>query len=215
MASFLKSIDAFDKYDNADLIRHSQSSKVCSSFITFFSTFFIMLQVIISLSPDIHRDLVTNSLLVNNEDIVNISINMIVSVPCLFLQLSNIDNIGHSEYHMNNTVRFIRINRNYGVIGLANETTNEPCHECIGLDMEGACCNYCDQLKYLYQSSGLDAKPDEWPQCKTDNGVNVSLDEMCHIKGKIPINRVKGNFFISVGRNTNLKPGHYYQYYVN
>lgn len=202
MKSILQTIDIFDKFDNEELRLRSTSGAFLSIFLSTFGMIFIVIKTFRFFSPNIYRDLALNPSLVNSQDFLNISINVQVNLPCYFLHLDAIDTLGFTQLNINSTARMLRIGKNGKFIGVANESIQDKCFPCYGLKPEGLCCNSCEEMILMHKFRGLQAKPDEWPQCdKKRPETKVSRHEKCLVKGKISVNKVNGNFHIAPGRN--------------
>ncbi|KAK8853752.1 hypothetical protein M9Y10_016295 [Tritrichomonas musculus] len=218
MEKFLKSIDIFDKFQDDQFKVATRTSFLLSVFLSTFGCLFFIIKVIRFFIPNIHRDLELSSSLVNQEDFVNISISVLVNLPCYFLHLDAIDSLGFSQLDINSTANLRRINKMGQFIGIVNETLKHECHPCYGILPDNICCNSCEQLILMSTLKGMTPQPDKWIQCqgkfpgrnqnKKINAPHVSLDEKCLIKGKISVNKVPGNFHIAPGKNDVTSGGH-------
>lgn len=219
MEGFLKAIDIFDKFENDQLKVSSKASTILSIFLSTFGCLFFIIKIIRFFIPNIHRDLELNSSLVNQEDFVNISISILVNLPCYFLHLDQIDSLGFSQLDINSTANLRRYDKNGVFIGIVNETLKHECHPCYGVLPDNLCCNSCEELILMATLKGIPPHPEKWVQCqgkiagtkannKNLNVPHVSLDEKCLVKGKISVNKVRGNFHIAPGRNDISGGGH-------
>ncbi|OHS99444.1 hypothetical protein TRFO_08371 [Tritrichomonas foetus] len=201
---FLRQIDIFDKFENNDLKISTRSSFFLSLFLSTFGCLFFIIKIVRFMIPNVHRDLALNQNLINEEDFVNISIAILVNLPCYFLHLDAIDTLGFSQLDINSTANLRRLDSNGRFIGIVNETLHHECLPCHGILPAGTCCNSCEQLILLATLKGIKPKPEEWVQCNKNKGPNaphVSINEKCLVKGKISVNKVAGNFHIAPGRN--------------
>lgn len=208
MIDFLKEIDIFDKFENDQFKISTKSSFILSIFLSTFGCLFLLIKFVRFFIPNVHRDLELSSALINQEDFVNISISVLVNLPCYFLHLDAIDSLGFSQLDINSTANLRRIDKNGRFIGIVNETLKHECHSCYGILPDNICCNSCEQLILMATYKGIVPQPEKWVQCRGKNGKNdilekhhVSLNEKCLVKGKISVNKVPGNFHIAPGRN--------------
>ena len=199
---FLQQIDIFDKFENTDLKITSRSSSILSIFLSTFGCIYIIIKFIRFFIPRIHRDLALNPSLTNTEDFVNISISILINLPCYFLHLDQVDSLGISQLNINSTANLRRVDKNNNFIGILNETLEHECFPCYGLLPQGSCCNSCDQLVLLSLLRGKEPKVNEWAQCNSrPQSSHASIDEKCLVKGKISVNKLSGNFHIAPGKN--------------
>lgn len=202
LISFLKAIDIFDKFDNDDFVSRTKMGAVFSILLMILGVAYLVTKTYRFITPKIIRDLAVNAALVNEQDFVNISVNVLVNLPCYFLHLDAVDSLGFSQLDINSTAKLRRIKKNGKFIGIANETLKDRCYPCFGALPDSVCCNSCEQLILIHHMRGMEPHPDQWPQCQSENRkYKVYLDEKCHIKGKISVNKVSGNFHIAPGRN--------------
>lgn len=199
MKDFLKKIDAFDKIENQDLVLSEDNMFYVSQAMSFISTFLIFAQIILMVTPQIHRDLSTDQIHATRTDLVNASLNVIINMPCELLHIDVLDSIGHKQYYVNDTIKWRKLNEAESVIGIYNK--QKVCHPCYELYDSSICCNGCEKLKELYKQANKTANPDEWPQCKPENKQQFSKHEKCQVKGKVSINRVPGSFHIAIGQS--------------
>ncbi|KAH0785934.1 endoplasmic reticulum-Golgi intermediate compartment protein 3 isoform X2 [Histomonas meleagridis] len=209
MKNFLKSIDIFDKFDNEDLKLKTFSGALLSFFLSTFGSIYFLIKLVRFITPNIYRDLTVDKSLVSGHDFVNISVNVLVNLPCYFLHLDAIDALGFSQLNINSTAQLRRIGKDGKFIGIANESVQSECYPCYGLLPDSYCCNSCEQLILLHKFRGLRATPEKWPQCNQQKPEQkVSKYEKCHIRGKVSVNRVTGNMHIAPGRNIPNSPTH-------
>lgn len=209
--SFLEAIDIFDKFDNDDLTFKTRSGAFISICLSIFAGIYLTIKVVRFCTPKIYRDLALNAALVDQEDFINISVAVTVDIPCYFLHFDHIDTLGVSQLDINSTTNMRRLTKSGKLIGVANETLKDVCYPCFGALPDNVCCNSCEQLILLHMWKGLEAKPDEWPQCKSKKAApKVSADEKCRIKGKVSVNKIDGGFHIAPGRNDVSGGGHHH-----
>jgi len=201
MKNFLKSVDIFDKYSNEEYKLTTKSSSVMSLLFTIFCTLLLLYDFSIRLQTKFIRDLITEPQLINDQESVNVSLSLLVNMPCYFLHLDVIDSIGSSQLNINTTAKFRRIDKNNNFIGFVNETISSMCMPCLGLLPEGYCCNSCEEIVLLHYFRGLIPNPATIPQCNNKLNTKVDQNEKCHIKGKVVLNKVNGNFHIAPGKN--------------
>lgn len=199
MKDFLKNVDIFDKAENAEFTQSTQMSMIMSNSISMLSSFLMFAQIILAVSPMIHRDLLMTSTPAEHSELVNISVNVLVNLPCELLHFDVMDSIGLSA--LNSTIRFRRMSDTNGFIGNYEPPAKEKCFPCFGIFPNSSCCNGCKRLKELYKMSNMTAEPEKWPQCQPENKQKFSEIEKCQVKGKISVSRVRGMFHIAPGRN--------------
>jgi hypothetical protein len=140
----------------------------------------------------------------NQHELVNISLSILIRMPCYFLHLDSLDDLGYSQLNVNTTVTFRRIAANGTHIGIQTSALNDLCLPCHGLLPEGECCQTCEHLHLLSLWQGKRATPEKWDQCLHPRSLvpeDVSPGENCLVKGKIAVKRISGVFHIAVGRN--------------
>jgi hypothetical protein len=205
--AFLRAVDIFDKFNDDDLRVRTKSGAFLSMLLALFAGLFFAIKTLRFFSPKIFRDLALTPSVVNQQDFVNISVSVIVDLPCYFLHLDAIDSLGFSQFDINSTANLRRLTSLGKFIGIAKQTLKRLCHPCFGILPDNVCCNSCEQLVLMFLFKGLIPHPEHWPQCRSQNAPpQVSLDEKCLIKGKISVNKVSGQFHIAPGRN-DLEPG--------
>lgn len=199
MKEFLKKIDAFDKIENQDLIISEDKMYYISQAMSFLSTFLIFAQIILMVTPKIHRDLSTDHIYSLRTDLVNVSLNFLINQPCEVLHLDILDSIGHKQLLVNDTLKWRRVNQEKGFMELYNK--KKQCHSCYDFYDNRFCCNGCEKLKEIYHSNNKTATPENWTQCKPENKQKFDPNEKCHVKGKISVNRVPGSFHLAIGQS--------------
>ena len=212
MKDFLRNIDSFDKTENKDFVVDTQMGILMSNAISFLSSFLMFAQIMLAVSPIIHRDLMLSPSSAKHSELVNISVNVLVSMPCELLHFDIVDSIGYSELNINNTLKFKRMSDTNGFLGFYKRPEKEKCFPCFDVLTNKSCCNGCNALKEMYKAQGKTPDPENWPQCKPENLQHFSKIEKCQIKGKISVNRVKGSFHIAPGRNFPSPSGHYHEF---
>lgn len=203
MAEYLLYFDIFDKTKDKELIISDKFSCIMSDAMSVITAFLLVAQIILILSPDIHRDLATVHSLRSGDELVNISLSVVVDMPCYYLHFDYIDTLGFSQSYINNTIRFRRYSHNFTYIGISNSSMNDVCYPCFEIFNNETCCNSCNQLKKMYEELNLTATPELWPQCNASL-PKIDQSEKCLVKGKVAANRVKGSFHIAPGRNVEI-----------
>ena len=211
MRNFLINIDSFDKTENVDFVVDTRTGIMMSNAISFLSSFLMFAQILLAISPKIHRDLMVPPKSTVHSDMVNISLNILVSMPCELLHLDIVDSLGFSGINQNTTVTYKRMSDTNGFLGLYHPPAKEKCFPCFEVLSNKSCCNGCNTLKELYKIDNRTAHPENWPQCQPENIQHFSKIEKCQIKGKITVNRVDGSFHIAPGRNYPSNRSHYHE----
>jgi hypothetical protein len=197
---FLESLDVFDKFSEVEYRVTTTSGAILSMALSFFGSFLFAVQVTSFLIPDLSRNLGAARTTPGETTIVNISLTILVSFPCHFLHLDTQDALGFSQLYAN-TVTLRRFSRNGTFLGYAPYPNRSACERCFGARPEGECCNSCEELVLLHRLKGLKAEPDKWPQCR-NAGMNMpTMEENCHLKGKLTVNRVPGVFAVRFTRS--------------
>jgi hypothetical protein len=131
-------------------------------------------------------------------------------MPCYFLHLDSLDVLGFNQYNINTTVTFRRVSRSGKVLEITRHTIDDVCPPCYGLLPEGECCPQCEKLIHLALAQGVQPAPENWSQCTSP--VRPTFDPLsndkCLLKGKVSVNRVRGNFHIAPGRNVKATSVH-------
>ena len=208
MKTFFESIDIFDKSSNDEFHLETKTSTMLTYFLSFACFLLISSQIISFFKPELVRDLNLHATTLDEQELVNVSINIMVNMPCYFLHLDVVDNLGSEQLDINTTAKFYRLNKNYATIGLSNASISDDCHPCFGLQPEGVCCNSCEHIKYLLMMNNITKKHEELPQCIGKPPVRVYANEKCKIKGKVSLNKAQGNFHIAPGANIRKMDGH-------
>lgn len=206
MKNFFKELDLYDKLDNeGSLSESTKTSGIFSAILFTIGTFFVITQAIHFFVPKVVRELNLGPTIVNEHKLVNISLSVEVNLPCYFLHLDSMDNLGFSQLNINTTATFRRVDATGKILGYAKSSLKDICKPCYGLLPEGECCDSCQKLILLSKLMGKELKLDEWEQCQgkkeRNNEPTVSWNERCLIKGKITVNKAAGNFHIAPGRN--------------
>ena len=200
--AFFRSIDIFDKFDNDELTQRTKFGAFISVCLSIFTAIYLFIKVVRFFTPKIYRDLSLNCALIDEQEFVNISVAIKVNMPCYFLHFDAIDSIGVSQLDLNSTANMRRISKSGQMIGVANETLKDMCYSCYGVMPDDMCCNSCEQLVMMAMMKGMPVTPEKWEQCKGKSGLrSISSDEKCLIKGKVSVNKVRGEFHIAPGRN--------------
>lgn len=221
MSTFLQTVDVFDKFRDDGFRVQTKTGSLISIAFLFFSVIVIGTEIYNFLQPKLYRDLNVDPSLTNNQELINISINVLVNLPCFFLHLDVLDSIGLDRYYVSDTVKFKRLSliqesdseelpptlSSYKFLGIANKTAKDVCFSCYDVadylpEKNEACCNSCEQLILLYRQFGKKPEPQNWEQCKAGKySRDVTFDEKCQVKGKITVNKVPGTFHIAPGIN--------------
>ena len=220
MSTFFESIDLFDKVDHReDFIKESRYGQMLSIVIFYLGSFLVIFEIIHYFVPDYVRELSIKQTKRNENKLVNISLTILVNLPCFFLHLDSIDSLGYNQLNINTTASFIRISRDGREINRTRYFLDDACQPCHGLLPEGYCCNSCEKLMTISNYFHKTPTPEKWPQCnqnKTndkkkneDMKANIgSPTEKCLVKGKISVNKIAGSFHLAPGRNVKGLPGH-------
>ena len=206
----MRNLDLFDKLGDASLQLSTRHGKIASSLFLFVAAFLVIIQAVNMTRPDIYRDLVTDTTIIDDQEKINISLTVLLSMPCYFFHIDVMDSVGHRELDLNSTVEFRRVDRGGRVIDRARQTLRDRCRPCYGLLPEGECCDTCEMLVGLAKKQKKPVEIEKWEQC---GGVPVRkgtglVGEKCLIKGKITIYRIAGSFHIAPGRNRENLRGH-------
>ena len=222
MSSFLQTVDVFDKFRDDGFRVQTKTGSLISMAFLFFSFLVIGTEIFNYLQPKYYRDLNVDPSLTNNQDLINISINVLIDLPCFFLHLDVLDSLGFDQYYVRDTVKFKRLSlikesdseslpstlSSYKFLGIANKTAKDVCFSCYDIadflpEKKESCCNSCEQLILLYRQFGRKPEPQNWDQCKAGKySRDVTFDEKCQVKGKITVNKVPGSFHIAPGINS-------------
>ena len=213
--SFLEFFDLFDKNNSEELKSHTTTGNVLSLIITILGTVLFLAEFMLYASPDIYRDLSVDPSFGNGQELVNISLSVLVDTPCYFLHLDTIDSLGYQDLYVNSTITFRRMTPTRQIIGISNLTMKDDYGSCYNLSDHLLYCT-CEQLKYLAQLNKVKEEPEKWEQCKNKKDIKISMDEKCMIKGKLTVNKVRGNFHIAPGINVLNNPyGHSFNPMLN
>ena len=205
MDSVLEFFDLFDKNNTEEMKSHTKSGPIISTVLMIFCSILFLAEFALYISPEIYRDLSVDPSFSNGQELVNISLSVVVDMPCYFLHLDTIDSLGFQELDVNSTVTFRRQARNGSIIGISHFTMKDICGACYGLTEQLGCCT-CQQLFYFAQIQNKTATPELWAQCSNKTRPVIDPHEKCLIKGKLTVNKVKGNFHIAPGINTKNNP---------
>ena len=200
MSSVLEFFDLFDKNNVEEMKSHSKSGPIISSILVFFSLVLFFGQFLHFIYPEIYRDLSVDPSFSNGHEMVNISLSILVDMPCFFLHLDTVDDLGFMELNVNSTVTFRRLAPNNSVIGTSHFTMRDVCGSCYNLSDKFECCS-CQQLHYLSQVQNITATPEKWAQCENKTRPTIYMKEKCLVKGKLTVNKVRGSFHIAPGIN--------------
>ena len=208
MSSVFVLFDLFDKQEENEFVAHTRSGNFISVLLSVITAFWSISAVFAIFKPVYVRDLSIEPKITNEQELVNISLSVLVSMPCFFLHLDVLDTIGFAQLNINNTVTLRRMHKNGSIIGIANSSLADVCYPCYGLLGDTECCNSCEQLILLSILKNRVPTPNQWAQCTKGANTMVYPDEKCLLKGKISVNKVTGSFHIAPGRNVVNQPGH-------
>ncbi|KAK8889634.1 hypothetical protein M9Y10_034386 [Tritrichomonas musculus] len=220
MSSFFESIDLFDKVpQREDFTKETKYGHRLSITLFYIGSFLVIFEIIHYFVPDYIRELSIKQTNRNENKLVNISLSILVNLPCFFLHLDSIDSLGYNQLNINTTASFIRITREGREINRTKYFLEDVCQPCHGLLPEGYCCNSCEKLMTISNYFHKTPTPEKWPQCNKSQGDSIkkkaemkanigSPSEKCLVKGKISVNKVPGSFHIAPGRNVKSLPGH-------
>jgi hypothetical protein len=209
MFGLVQDFDLFDKTDRDELQERSKIGSLFT-FLTFLFSFFgFSLHIFRIFRPQVYRELLINPSFTNQQELINVSLSVEVSLPCYFLHVDSLDLLGFSQLNINTTITLRRLNVNGTIIGVSNSTFSDFCMPCYGLLPDNQCCNSCEQLILLSMFANRQPTPERWVQCGNAPRIpsDISVDEKCLVKGKITINKTPGGFHIAAGRNVK-GPGH-------
>ena len=213
----LKSFDLFDKFSNEELTIHTKSGSILTFILFVISVFILNIELALYIKPKTFRDLSITPDGSTNDEIINLSINIIVNMPCFFLHLDAFDQLTTQfDIQPDSTVKIRRLTSHNKLIGITQPPKTNVCHSCYGIKPQGSCCNSCEEIYLLFLSNRKRPSPENWTQCqhfyknKTDseNIIPASVDEKCQFKGKIRIHHIPGNFHIAPGKNIPNPRGH-------
>lgn len=212
MRSFLESLDVYDKSCDRNLVEHTLTGKRLTLIFSVVTLLAVTGQIIASLNPTLYRDLDVDSDFIDGSEVVNISLDMTVDLPCYYLHLDVLDTLGSAQLDLRSTVKFIRVSSNGTELGISNETIKDLCYPCYGALPDDYCCNSCEQIKLLLMATNTNIDKKDLIQCQLNPTESISFDEKCRIKGKLTANRVEGSFHVCPGRN---KPGGSHSHDIN
>ena len=214
----LKAFDLFDKFSNEDLAIHTKSGSVITIILFVISFIVINIELAFYIKPKTYRDLSISPDGSTIDEIVNLSINVIVNMPCFFLHLDAFDQLTTQlDIQPDSSVKIRRLTHDNKLIGITEQPQTGVCQPCYGIKPPNSCCNSCEELYLLFLSNRKLPSPQNWTQCQhrylninhsTKNDIPASVDEKCQFKGKIKIHRIPGNFHIAVGKNIPNARGH-------
>lgn len=212
MESALRELDIFNNYNREydHLLVYDRSFDDIEYGIKIFCIISLLLALYVLFTPKITRNLVTESGNISSDDLVSITLRILVRSPCYFLHLDVLDSIGHSQLHVNDTIKFGRYNRDLSFLGYTRKTNDDSCFSCFGLLPEGYCCNSCEQLILFHKRMNMTYNISDFPQCNPESQPDISLDEICSIYGHFNVNRVEGSFHIAPGHNINPDSRNHY-----
>lgn len=202
MKVFFEAVDIFDKSSNDDYRLSTKAGAFLSSLFSIFFVCLLIIQVTSVIKPTLVRDLNLQAQSLEDQEVANVSLDIVVNMPCYFLHLDVLDSNGFNQLNVNTTVKFMRLTNEEKFIDYRNLSMEHVCHPCFGILPEGYCCNDCQQLLFLHLVKGKPANTQDWPQCKGKRNVGEMFkNEKCRIKGKISLNKAAGNFHIAPGFN--------------
>ena len=202
MKAFLESIDVFDKSTNDDFKFSTKAGYILSSLFSLFVTILVFLQISSVLKPELVRDLNLEAQSLEDQEMANVSIDILINMPCYFLHLDVVDSLGMDQLDIQTTAKFMRLTNDGKFIDIKNVSIQPICYPCFGVLPEGYCCNDCNQLLLLHLLQGRPADTSKFPQCKGRTRMGEMFkNEKCRIKGKVSLNKATGNFHIAPGFN--------------
>lgn len=226
MSTFFEAIDLFDKIsDSEDYTKESKSGKLLSRILTYLGIILLLFEISNYFIPKYVRELSIQNKSRDETKFVNISLTILVNLPCFFLHLDSLDSLGYNQLNINTTASLIRVSHDGHEINRTKYSLDDVCQPCHGLLPEGYCCNSCEKLFMLSAYMQKIPTPQLWPQCqnrlsnltkeelkKKEIGDRKKLmgdpNEKCLIKGKISVNKISGSFHIAPGRNVKQFSGH-------
>ena len=201
MNSVLEFFDLFDKNNVEEMKSHTKSGPIITTILLIFSSILFVAEFIRYVSPEIYRDLSVDPSFSNGREMVNISLSILIDMPCYFLHLDTFDSLGFMELNVNSTVTFRRKAANGSIIGVSHFTINDFCGSCYDVSDKFDCCT-CNQLHYLSKIQNKTATPEKWAQCENKTRPTIYMNEKCLVKGKLTVNKIRGNFHIAPGINS-------------
>ena len=207
----MRELDLFDKLSDPTLQTSTKSGRVVSAVFLMFAVTLVMAQVAALTRPEIYRDLAIDPGIVDTGEIVNISVSVLVSMPCFLLHMDVMDSLGHRELQLNTTVTFRRVDRSGKLMDAARLSPHDKCRPCYGLLEEGQCCPSCEMLVSLAKKQNRPVEIEKWEQCGGLPSSKKWKSEKCLVKGKVSVHRVRGGFHIAPGRNLEGVGGHVHQ----
>lgn len=215
MRTYLQYLDIFDKSTNDDFKLDTKSSAILSTILTAIGATIVSIHILGLIQPKFARYLNLEIQSLDQQELANVSLDVQVNMPCYFLHLDVVDNLGFNQLDINTTAKFHRLDVKGNELGLANETLSTTCHSCYGLLPEGSCCNSCEQTIILHLMNNRAVNAKDLPQCQGKNPGKVYVNEKCKIKGKVCLNKASGNFHIAPGANMKGRNGHFHDLSVN
>jgi len=199
MASWiLAELDVYDKTEDGALIEPTRIGRYITLLVLTVSSLCLASVVIGAVRGSFYRELLNEPVISDEHDLVNISLSVVVGLPCYFLHVDAMDAFGTAQLNLNSTVTLRRLSRGGRVIGVSNASISDRCGPCYGLLPPGACCDSCGYLTALARMKGAPVDTARWEQCRRGPApVDVSVSERCLVKGKITVNRVAGGFHIA------------------
>ena len=207
----MRELDLFDKLEDPTLQLSTRTGRTASAFLMMCAAFLVTAQAVMLTIPRIYRDLLVDPALTPADEPVNISISVLLSMPCFFVHMDVMDSLGFQELDLNTTVTFRRVDRHGNVMKAARLSPRDRCRPCYGLLEEGQCCPSCEMLVALAKRQNRTIELEKWEQCGGAPLTKMKRSEKCLVKGKVTVNRARGGFHIAPGRNVNHMGRHVHQ----
>ncbi|GJJ13185.1 hypothetical protein Clacol_007436 [Clathrus columnatus] len=139
-------------------------------------------------------------------------------VPCYLLSLDVVDISGEQQRDVTHNVMKTRLDPQGNAIGdiaaqLGSDLDKavagrgaDYCGSCYGgIEPASGCCNTCEEVRQAYVNRGWSfSNPDAIEQCVAEgwsDRIKNQAAEGCNIAGRIRVNKVIGNIYLSPGRS--------------
>ena len=195
--SFFEDIDVFDNTKDDDYYIMTKGGIIMSFILLFFGIILFTANFFNYIQPSVERTLNTKKSLISGMEVVNISLSIYLSSPCDLLNLDLHDMLGN-HILASDKVTFRRSLPNKTIVGYTKRAHLDNCFSCY--EVNASCCNSCRELILLYRLLNLEPTPQNWSQCEKED-YTLYKDENCLMKGKLAVNKVSGNFRITIGHN--------------
>ena len=115
---YFSHLDVFDKFANDDFKEHTSigihlSTTFSTLTITIFSIFLFR-----AIRPKVFRDLSLEPRVIDDTQLINVSLTVLVNMPCSYLRLNSFDSYGFNRGSLNTTATFRRVSPSRKIIGV-------------------------------------------------------------------------------------------------